>query len=134
MNTLVCIHKYLTKCNTKGQPPGFADFLRGTIALYNYSKKYGYTLYIDKNSHPIFTYFASCNHYTESIYTNDVHELIDSIPYSIIDLKLKALFESNISFSVFTNSFYTNENNTLVNFGDITSDCREYIMSILNNM
>jgi hypothetical protein len=28
-----CIHNYLTKCSTNPQPPGFADFLRGTIAL-----------------------------------------------------------------------------------------------------
>jgi len=29
-----CIHKYLTKCNTNPQPPGIADFLRGTQTLF----------------------------------------------------------------------------------------------------
>jgi hypothetical protein len=33
-----CIHKYLNICKTNPQPPGFGDFLRGSIALYNFSK------------------------------------------------------------------------------------------------
>ncbi len=37
-----CIHQYLTKCKTNPQPPGFADFLRGTRTLYLLSKKYDY--------------------------------------------------------------------------------------------
>jgi hypothetical protein len=37
-----CIHTYLKTCKTIVIPPGFGDFLRGTVALYNYSKKYKY--------------------------------------------------------------------------------------------
>ena len=50
----ICVHKYLTQCSTNPQPPGFADFLRGTIALYIFSKKYNYQLLLD-GSHPVFT-------------------------------------------------------------------------------
>jgi hypothetical protein len=35
---------------------GFGDFIRGTIALYNYSKMYNYELFID-DSHDIFKFF-----------------------------------------------------------------------------
>ena len=51
----ICVHKYLSNCTTNPQPPGFADFLRGTITLYNLSQQYNYNLYVD-NSHIIFKY------------------------------------------------------------------------------
>ena len=41
----ICIHKYLTTCKTIPQPPGLADFIRGSIALFNYSKKYNYDFF-----------------------------------------------------------------------------------------
>ena len=52
---LYCIHHYLTYCKTNPKPPGFADFIRGTIALYYFSKKYGYELLLDIK-HPMFQY------------------------------------------------------------------------------
>ncbi len=32
----ICIHRYLTECASNPQPPGMADFIRGTIATYLY--------------------------------------------------------------------------------------------------
>jgi hypothetical protein len=36
----ICVHQYLTSCKINPQPPGLADFLRGTRTLYLLSKKY----------------------------------------------------------------------------------------------
>ena len=51
-----CTHVYLTSCKTNPQPPGLGDFLRGTIALFYLTESTGYTLSIDYNSHPIFSF------------------------------------------------------------------------------
>ena len=44
MNNTVIIHQYTNVCNTVELPPGFADFLRGCMFLYRYSKYYNYKL------------------------------------------------------------------------------------------
>ena len=70
INNKICIHNYLNKCETGSLPPGLTDFLRGTIALYEFSKKYNYKLYINKNTNPVFKYFEDCEYYindTDSI-------------------------------------------------------------------
>jgi hypothetical protein len=40
------------------QPPGFADFLRGTMALFQYSRALRFALHIDLTRHPIGTYLV----------------------------------------------------------------------------
>ena len=123
----VCVHKYLTKCITNPQPPGFADFLRGTIALYIFAKKYHYTLSIDR-SHPVFKYLKGENTnisgYTEELLPPLSYQNI----YSILDNK----FKSRKSFSVMTNSFYNLQNGILSNYGDITPDCANYMKDLLS--
>ena len=100
------IHRYLTKTITNPQPPGFADFLRGTIALYQYSKKYGYDLYIDAFVHPIFKYFNKNEHYLEYDTGGHVNEFIPPYTYGMIDEQLNKMFMSGNSGIVLTNSFY----------------------------
>lgn len=53
MNNTVIIHQYTNVCNTVELPPGFADFLRGCMFLYRYSKFYNYKLYVDFSKHPL---------------------------------------------------------------------------------
>jgi hypothetical protein len=125
-----CVHKYLTHCSTNPQPPGFADFLRGTIALYYFSKKYDYTLLIDR-SHPVFKYFKQHKH----IFCNTdlkTEELLPPLSYEDIFLKLNEMFTRGKSFSVLTNSFYDSNNGSLNNFGEITKDCAEYMKELLS--
>lgn len=103
-----CIHKYLTKCSTNPQPPGIADFIRGTKTLYILSKKFNYKLLIDYNIHPLFKYFK----YDENIYTKKSNnektlELIPPISYDEIYSKLLYFFESKDNLNVLTNSFHT---------------------------
>lgn len=123
-----CIHKYLTKCITNPQPPGFADFLRGTIALYIFSKKYNYQLFID-GSHPVFTCLKS----NKNIILTDlnVYEFLPPYSYNHIHIMLDSMFKGE-SFGVMTNSFYTLKNGILENYGPITEDCRDYLKNILS--
>lgn len=102
----VCIHRYLTTCRTNPQPPGFADFLRGTIALHQYSKKYGYRLLVDAMTHPIFRYFEKCEYYLYEYINGHVNEFIPPMSYYQIDQYLNNMFSSGGSGIVLTNSFY----------------------------
>lgn len=128
---LYCIHKYLTKCKTNPQPPGWGDFLRGTIALYNYSKIYNYTLYVDQNCHPIFNLFKKNDFFINDTNNEIVHELLPPLSYNEIDIKLKELFEKKQSFSIMTNAFYSKINNEMSNYGIISDSCREYLKQLL---
>ena len=126
-----CIHKYLLKCNINPQPPGFGDFLRGTIALYVFSKKYDYSLFIDIQ-HPIFNYLNVSEY--SCIDQSVTHEYLPPLLYQDIYSELENKFKTNTSFSVITNSFYSNNGN-LNNFGEITKiseDCANYMKTILS--
>ena len=46
-------HTYRTACTTVRQPPGFGDFLRGSLALAILSLENGFTLRLDFAHHPI---------------------------------------------------------------------------------
>jgi len=130
-NKKYCIHKYLTECKTNPQPPGVADFLRGTVALYNYSKKYGFELLID-DSHPLFTYLKKSK-YTTSNNTYETMELLPPISYEEIFGKLNDMFIQNQSFSIFTNSFYTiNEYGNMSNYGKMPEDCKPFLREVLS--
>jgi hypothetical protein len=130
-NKKYCIHKYLTECKTNPQPPGFGDFLRGTIALYNYSKKYNFELLID-NSHPLFKYLNKNKHIVSNN-TYETIEILSPILYEEIFCKLNDIFIKNQSFSIMTNSFYTkNDEGKLLNYGKITEDCKKFLKETLS--
>ena len=139
-----CIHKYLTVCKTNDHPPGLGDFLRGTITLFKYSQIYGYDLFIDKNIHPFFSFLEDCQ-YLIADDKND-QNVFEIIPqnnyhrsYDEIDIELNKLFRSGEDFSLITNAFYTKHtsviNNqeyfTVLNFGSIYTDCKEFMKTIL---
>jgi len=126
----ICIHTYLTKCESNPQPPGFADFLRGTIALYIFSKKYNYQLFVD-GSHPVFTCLKSNKNISMNENIN-VHEFLPPLSYNHIYTMLDTIFHKGQSFGVMTNSFYTLKNGVLENYGPITEDCRDYLKDILS--
>ena len=127
----LCIHNYLTQSSVNKQPPGFADFLRGTIALYKYSKEYNYRLLLNR-CHPLFEYLDESKYLIHGTPTTTI-ELIPgstNLSYLDIDARLGELFKNGVSFQVLTNSFYT-KTDTLYNFGVITEDCREFLQDIL---
>lgn len=127
----ICIHNYLSECKTNPQPPGLADFLRGTIALYNFSKIYGYKLYINGN-HPIFSYMQP--NISIITYNNiiDVEEILPPLSYEDIYARLQTLFQNKQLLNVTTNCFYSYYDESLYNFGSISEDCRDYMKNILS--
>jgi hypothetical protein len=123
----ICVHKYLKVCKTNPQPPGLGDFVRGTIALFNFAKIYNFKLLIDKD-HPIFDFLEN----NDNLTTTDAH-VIEALPpssYETIYNQLALLFITGENFSIMTNSFYTIENRRLVNFGPISLDCRLFLQKI----
>lgn len=125
----ICIHKYLVECKTNNCPPGLADFLRGTITLYNYAKMYKYEFYLEDN-HPIYRYLSSNKNIIGGTLF-EIHELLPPLSYEIIDHKLNLIFQKGQSFCIMTNGFYKNANNQLENFLPISQECKIFLKSIL---
>ena len=61
-NNHIIVHRYLHKCRSVAQPPGLADFLKGTIYLYQQSQRgpnpnqKAYDLVVDFSHHPMGTF------------------------------------------------------------------------------
>lgn len=93
----ICIHKYLQRCNSYKLQilPGLADFLRGTIAIFKFAKKYNYEVFIYKNIHPFFSYFKMNSNYIECENQNKneiINEIFENYTYDEIYNKLENLF------------------------------------------
>ena len=128
----IVIHSYLPKLKTIPQPPGLADFLRGSIALYQYSKKYGFKLYFDKDIHPIFNYLKPSPYFISDESNMEVQEILPPNSYQNIDKMICDQFESGKSFSLITNAFYSKDNDgNLVNFGEIEYDFKIFFKNLL---
>jgi len=128
MESLVCIHKYLTVCKTDYLSPGFGDWLRGTVTLWNYCKKYGFELCIDKDIHPIFSHFAeNPSLITDPNPERKVEEWFTPTPFPIIDEKIRELMEKKESFSIQTNGTYNFQDF----YGPISRECKLWLKGIL---
>lgn len=124
-----CIHKYVRYCKTNPKPPGFADFLRGTITLIKYSIIHNYDFYIDKESHKLFELFKE-NKYVIAFPEDSIIEFFELLPpddYLNIDNKIHKLFKSKKNFSLITSGFY----NCPHNWGTIPSECKQILKQIL---
>lgn len=132
MNTKKCIHNYLLKCETGSMPPGLLDFMRGTIALYYYSKKYGYDLLINKNIHPVFKYFKDCEYFINDGTQNieKTFELLSQADCKFVDHILEKLFVNGNNIYILTNCYIENKHN--YNNNNILSDeSRQFIQTLL---
>jgi hypothetical protein len=127
----ICIHKYLSKCKTNAQPPGLGDFIRGSIALFNYSKKYNFDFYFD-DSHPLFNNLSKNNKIIKNDIFDETTEILPPKTYNDIDKELNMLFLKDKSFCIMTNAFYTkNSDENMENFGEITHECKLFFKDIL---
>jgi hypothetical protein len=122
----ICIHRYLTQSATTPQPPGMADFIRGTIALFNYSQQYNFNILLDNTCHPIFAFLQNNHEYFINNTSIPLIELLPPLSYPDIRQKLQKLFEQNASFSIMTNSFYRDDN-----WGDITPNANSFYSGFL---
>jgi hypothetical protein len=70
MNTKeLVIHRYTNKCKTVQLPPGFADFLKGTLYLYQSSLKIpNMELLVDFSHHPVGMFIEPMPKNTENPY------------------------------------------------------------------
>ena len=116
----MCIHTYLTQCTTNSQPPGFADFLRGTCALFMFCKNYNFTLKMD-NSHPIYQYLKPCKHTIKNSNAHVVELIPNRFDYNTIYSALECIFNQGYSFTTLTNSLYSKDSNgNLYNYGPLS--------------
>jgi len=135
-NNKTCTHTYLTVCKTNPQPPGIADFLRGTVVLFNYCEQYGYEFYLE-GSHPIYSclkpnkYIQTGKEKQEEKQQDTVIEVLPPLTFEEIDEQINILFQKNESFSILTNAMYTKTNKNLSNYGPIPSKCKEFLQSLL---
>ena len=127
----ICIHKYLTVCKTDYLSPGFGDWLRGTVTLWNYCKKYNYQLRVDKDVHPIFSYLQENEALvTDPIQNREVEEWYSPTTYEEIDERIKHLFEKNESFAILTNGIYV-PLGLHDYYGPISRECKEWLKNVL---
>ena len=105
------IHCYLTKTYTNPQPPGFADFLRGTIALYQLSIKNNYVLKIDIQSHPIFKFLNIPEEYSICLNEQQTIEILPPIEYHNMHNMIESYMHNNSDIVILTNAFYNETNN-----------------------
>lgn len=127
----ICIHKYLTLCKTNYVSPGFGDWLRGTVTLWNYCQKYNYRLCIDKDVHPIFSYLEENeNLITDPMPNREVEEWYSPTTYTEIDEKIQQLFRKKETFAILTNGIYVPlDSNNL--YGSISRECKDWLKAIL---
>jgi hypothetical protein len=122
------VHTYLQKTtvnsNIGGQPPGFADYLRGTIALYQHSKKYNYTLRFDINSHPLFKYLNIPKPLISTMKYSSTFELLPPYGYHEMPCIIDTMLLSGTDISILTNCFYEETPNM--------DNSYNFIKSILN--
>ena len=113
-----CIHVYTQKSHNQG----FADFIRGSICLYQYCNKYNYTFYIDQNSHPVFQYLQ------HDFYINDTNKdqnlIIEKIRPNPLDnhKKLTKLFKCNKNINICTSALYLDRYGNPTGYDNVYSE------------
>lgn len=100
------VHRYLTVAKTIAQPPGFADFIRGTIAVYQFSKQYNYKFKIDSDSHPIFKLLDMPSEFTVKLDPSE--DTLEIFNYDNMSPMIEDMFKMNVDFNIYTHAYYKN--------------------------
>lgn len=91
------IHTYRNNCNSVSVPPGFGDFIRGSISLHNLSQKYNFNLIVDFSMHPLGKYlhnpgfaYAPYNSHDNVIeFFNERRDLVDDFIKTYLENPLR---------------------------------------------
>ena len=67
------VHVYKSSYASVGQPPGFADFILGTISLHHLSTRYSFQLRLDLSDHPL----AKCLKGEHPSFAQDYNDCMD---------------------------------------------------------
>jgi len=99
---IIC--KYLQICKTNLQPPGLADYLRGSLILLSLTLNNNHKFVVDYDCHPFFKCLEKNDKFEapQHIINLETKELIP--PLESIEQKILELFNSNENISVLTNS------------------------------
>lgn len=99
---IIC--KYLQICKTNLQPPGLADYLRGSLILLSLTLNNNHKFVVDYDCHPFFKCLEKNDKFKapQHIINLETKELIP--PLESIEQKILELFNSNENISVLTNS------------------------------
>jgi len=100
-------HRYLVKTLTNPQPPGFADFLRGSIALAQLCSMHSYDFKFDINSHPVFNVLHIPEEYTSRLDKGEpTLEILPPIPYDSMKSIISSHLNGKSDINILTNAFY----------------------------
>jgi hypothetical protein len=128
----ICIHNYLLKCETVNLSPGLIDFLRGTINLFNLSKKYNYKFYINRSIHPVFKYFKESKYYINDDDPNNIKntfEFLSQANASYVNYIIEKMFQNGYNIYAISNCLIDNEKEKETE--QIGDECREFLKEIL---
>jgi len=101
-------HRYLTKTLTNPQPPGFADFLRGSIALMQISNLKSYQFKFDISSHPVFSVLNIPDEYSTRIDPLEpTLEILPPIGYNSMNEHIISKLTGEYDLNILTNAFYS---------------------------
>lgn len=115
MNKPLVVHAYRTSCDSVAQPPGFGDFLRGTVALFQLSQLLNFELQVDFSRHPLSRYIEPC----------DILDLQDEQPiYEFFNTDIKKL-EPFLADQVLRGTSYVTTH--AVPLFSMDSECRYFI-------
>jgi len=95
--------------------------------LFKLSEIYNYDVFIDKESHPFFSFFEDDENYIKLVYVDEAYDV-----YQKETDKLEKYFKTQHTFSIHTNAFYTkNENGEYINFGKIPENIQNKLKKLL---
>jgi hypothetical protein len=124
INTILCnktvILVWTQKVNNLGEEHfwGLGDILRGTMSMFQYSKKYNFCLIVDIQLHPISKFLKVNTHE----YSDFVLENKDNIPFVFEDKIEEYLINNDNVVYLFTNSFLIE---------GVTQECKDFMKTIL---
>jgi len=119
------IHTWKQKCANIQDPNsywGFGDIIRGTIALYQLSKKIGFIPLVDIRLHPISEFLQHSNSSEHDQYVIENQMYIPFIQSGYLEQYILSLHENDVILLL------TNE---ICNIDEIDQDCIDFIKSIL---
>lgn len=100
-------HRYLMKTLTNPQPPGFADFLRGSISLAQICAMHSYEFKFDINSHPVFAVLDIPAEYSSRLNKEErTIEILPPIPYDHMASSITSHLNGESDLNILTNAFY----------------------------
>jgi hypothetical protein len=79
------VHTFRTKCSTMSQPPGFGDFLRGSLALAILCEEKSFDLKLDFSNHPMNSFLQNPHPQLESSTDGVVEEFFCCSPLLLKD-------------------------------------------------